>query len=233
MCIRDRTKHFITNAPDADIFILLATQDHKLRSKAVDAIIVEKGVKGMKVEPMHGKMGIRASSVGEVTFEECLVRVENRVGEDRNGFKETMEMLNLSRIYIAAQAVGIAQASYEAAISYAKYRQAFGTKLSDFQGIRWMLSDMATNIEAARLLVHKAASLKDNGLPFVTEASMAKLFASRIAVQSADKALQIHGGIGFTWDDDTHLWFKRAKSSEVFFGDPTYHKEQLITRWQH
>lgn len=218
------TKHFITNAPDADIFILLATQDHKLRSKAVDAIIVEKGVKGMKVEPMHGKMGIRASSVGEVTFEECLVRVENRVGEDRNGFKETMEMLNLSRIYIAAQAVGIAQASYEAAISYAKYRQAFGTKLSDFQGIRWMLSDMATNIEAARLLVHKAASLKDNGLPFVTEASMAKLFASRIAVQSADKALQIHGGIGYFAPTSVERYYRDAKVTEIYEGSSEIQK---------
>ena len=218
------TKHFITNAPDADIFILIATQDYKLRSKAVDAIIVEKGSNGMTVRPMHGKMGIRASSVAEITFEDCHVPVENRIGEERDGFKETMEMLNLSRIYIAAQAVGIAQASYEAAISYAKYRKAFGTNLSDFQGIRWILSDMATNIEAARLLVQKAATLKDNGLPFVTEASMAKLFASRIAVESADKALQIHGGIGYFAPTPVERYYRDAKVTEIYEGSSEIQK---------
>jgi alkylation response protein AidB-like acyl-CoA dehydrogenase len=163
-------------------------------------------------------MGIRASSVAEVVFDNCVVPQENRLGDEMQGFKLTMEVLNASRISIAAQSVGIAQAAYEAALGYAKQREAFGQNLSDFQGIQWMLADMATNVEAARLLVFQAATLKDEGKPFITQASMAKLFASRTAVETADKAVQIHGGIGYFSPTTVERLYRDAKITEIYEG---------------
>ncbi len=211
-------KQFITNGPDADIFVVLATHDRSLRSRGVDALVVESDTEGLTVNPMHGKMGIRASGVAEIVFENCPVPQENRLGEEGEGFHQTMQMLNFSRISIAAQAVGIAQAAYEAAVRYARQREAFGRQLADFQGIQWMIADMATNIDAARLLVYQAATLRDEGLPFVTEASMAKLFASRTAVESADKAVQIHGGIGYFAPTPVERYYRDAKVTEIYEG---------------
>ena len=212
------SKLFITNAAEAQTFVVMATHDRSLRTHGIDAIVVERGTRGLSVNPQHGKMGMRASSTAEVVFEDCPVPEENRLGAEGEGFGEAMQMLNASRITIAAQCVGIAQAAYEASVSYAKQREAFGQHLADFQGIQWMIADMATNIEAARLLVHQAASLRDEGLPFVTEASMAKLFASRVAVESADKAVQIHGGTGYFAPTPVERYYRDAKVTEIYEG---------------
>ncbi len=212
------SKTFITNAPEASTFIVLATHDRSLRARGIDALIVEGDSEGLTVNKLGGKMGIRASSIAEVLFDNCPVPEENRMGDEGEGFQETMQVLNSSRISIAAQCVGIAQAAYQAAVSYAKQREAFGQHLADFQGIQWMIAEMATNVEAARLLVHHAATLIDNGLPFVTEASMAKLFASRIAVDSADKAVQIHGGAGYFAPMPVERYFRDAKVTEIYEG---------------
>ncbi|MCH8109756.1 MAG: acyl-CoA dehydrogenase family protein, partial [Chloroflexi bacterium] len=212
------SKLFITNATEADTFVVMASHDRSLRTRGIDAFIVDRDSEGFSVNPQGGKMGMRASTTSELVFEDCPVPEENRLGDEGEGFRETMAVLNASRIGIAAQCVGIAQAAYEAAVSYAKQREAFGQHLADFQGIQWMIAEMATNVEAARLLVHHAATLLDNGLPFVTEASMAKLFASRIAVDSADKAVQIHGGAGYFAPMPVERYFRDAKVTEIYEG---------------
>ena len=212
------SKMFITNAAEAETFVVMATHDRSLGGRGIDALIVEKGEDGMSVNPLQGKMGMRASSIAEIVFEEYSVPQENRLGEEGDGFREAMEVLNASRISIAAQCVGIAQAAYEAAVGYAKQREAFGQHLADFQAIQWMIADMATKIDASRLLVYHAATLRDNGLAFVKEASMAKLFASRTAVEVADKALQIHGGVGYFAPTPVERYYREAKVTEIYEG---------------
>ena len=212
------TKLFITNAEQADIFVVLATRDPSLRAQGVDALVVEKGATGLTINPQHGKMGMRASSTAELVFEDCPVPEEDRLGEEGEGFRQAMLALDASRISTGAQAVGIARAAYEASLQYAKQRQAFGRHLADFQAIQWMIADMATSIDAARLLVYRAATLRDKGVPFATEASMAKLFASRVAVESADKAVQIHGGTGYFAPTPVERHYRDAKVTEIYEG---------------
>ena len=212
------TKLFITNAVEADVFVVLVTHDRSLGHRGIDALVVEKDTEGLSVNPLHGKMGIRASSTAEVVFDNCPVPEENRLGPEGDGFRETMQMLTASRISIGAQAVGIAQAALEAAVRHAKEREAFGQRLAEFQAVQWMIADTATEIDAARLLVHRAATLKDRGLPFETEASMSKLFASRVAVKSADKALQIHGGSGYFAPTPVERYYRDAKVTEIYEG---------------
>ena len=170
-------------------------------------------------------MGIRASSAAEIVFDNCAVQEENRMGGEGDGFRMTMEVLNASRMAIAAQCVGIAQAAYDAALSYVKQREAFGRKLAEFQGLQWYLVErraaygrMATNIETARLLTLKAATLKDEGRPFITEASMAKLYCSRVAVECADKAVQMHGGAGYFAPASVERYYRDAKVTEIYEG---------------
>ena len=212
------TKLFITNAVEAEIFTVVATVDPGLRSQGILALVVERDSEGFTVNPQHGKMGIRAASTAELVFQDCPVPMENRLGAEGEGFAATMELLNSSRIGIAAQAVGIAQAAYEASVQYAKGRKAFGRNLSEHQAIQWMVADMATDIEAARLLVFQAATLKDRDKPFVTEASMAKLFASRVAKESTDKAVQIHGGTGYFAPTPVERFYRDAKVTEIYEG---------------
>ena len=212
------TKLFTTNAAEAETFVVLATQDRSLGSRGISALVVERDTKGFTINPQHGKMGMRATSTAELVFEECAVPEENRLGEEGEGFGQTMEILNSSRIGIGAQCVGLAQAAYEASVQYAQQREAFGKTLADMQAIQWKIADMATNIDAARLLVHRAATLRDAGLPFVTEASMAKLFASRVAVESADQAVQIHGGTGYFAPTTVERLFRDAKVTEIYEG---------------
>ena len=212
------SKVFITNATEAGVLIVLASLDLSLGSKGFVALIVDRDTSGMTITPMHGKMGIRASSTCEVYFDDCRVPVVNRLSEEREGFRATMEVLNASRIGIAAQAVGVAQAAFEQAVDYAKQREAFGKHLSEMQGIQWMIADMATQVEAARLLVMQAATLLDAGRPFVKEASMAKLFASRVAVETADKAVQIHGGVGYFSPSTVERLYRDAKITEIYEG---------------
>ena len=212
------SKLFTTNAMEAEIFVVLATRDPSLRARGIDTLVVERDTKGLTINPQHGKMGMRASSTAELVFEDSPVPEENRLGAEGDGFRQTMQVLDPSRIGIGAQSVGIAQAAYEAAVQYAKQREAFGRHLADMQAVQWMIADMATNIDAARLLVHRAATLKDKGLPFATEASMAKLFASRVAVESADKAVQIHGGTGYFAPTPVERYYRDAKVTEIYEG---------------
>jgi len=212
------SKLFTTNAEEAGVFVVLATHDRDLRSKGVSALVVERGADGFTINPQHGKMGMRATSTAELVFEDCAVPGSALLGGEREGFAETMDILNSSRIGIAAQSVGLAQAAYEAAVQYAKQREAFGKNLSEFQGIQWTIADMATDIEAARLLVLQAATLRDLGRPFVTAASMAKLFASRVAVESADRAMQIHGGTGYFAPTTVERLYRDAKVTEIYEG---------------
>ena len=212
------TKTFITNAPEASTMVVMATQDRTLGSRGINTFIVETDTPGIEINPLHGKMGIRASSAAEIVFDNCAVQEENRMGNEGDGFRMTMEVLNASRMAIAAQCVGIAQAAYDAALSYVKEREAFGQKLAEFQGLQWYLVDMATKIETARLLTLKSAMLKDEGRPFITEASMAKMYCSRVAVECADKAVQMHGGAGYFAPTNVERYYRDAKVTEIYEG---------------
>ncbi len=212
------TKMFITNGDVADVIIVFATHDRSLRSRGISAFIVEGDTMGLRINKQRGKMGIRAASTAELVFEDCPVPEENRIEEEGEGFKGAMKILDVSRIMIAAQGVGIAQAALEAAARYAQQRQAFGQPISGFQAIQWMIADMATGIEAARLLTYHSATLKDQGLPFATEAAMAKLLASNVAVEAADKAVQIHGGYGYFKPSLVERLYRDAKITQIYEG---------------
>ena len=207
------TKLFTTNAVEADIFVVLATHDPEQGTNGIDAVIVERGTPGFTINPQHGKMGMRGSSTAELVFEGCRIPEENRLGGEGVGWTQTMDVLNASRI-----GVGLAQAAYESALQYAGRREAFGRQLSGFQSVQWTLADMATEIDAARLLVYRAASLLDDGAPFVTEASMAKLFASRVAVECADRAVQLHGGTGYFAPTTAERLYRDARVTEIYEG---------------
>ena len=212
------SKLFITNGEVADTFVVFATHDRSLRARGISALVVERGSKGLTTNPQHGKMGMRASSTAEVVFEDCPTPEENRLGEEGRGFIAAMRVLDSSRIAISAQCVGIAQAAFEAAVRYAKHRESFGKPIADFQAIQWMIADMATNIDAARLLTLRAATLRDQGLPFTTEASMAKLFAAQVATDSTSKAVQIHGGYGYFRPNPVERYFRDARVLEIYEG---------------
>ena len=211
-------KTWISNAPEASILVTLATSDTSKKHRGIEALIVESNTEGIVTNQLHGKMGVRASTVGEIIFDNVLVPVKNRMGEDEQGFRQTMEVLNASRISIGAQCVGIAQAALEAAVDYAIHREAFGGPLSDLQGIQWMIAEMATEIEAARQLVMKSASLRDANLPFATEASMSKLYGSKVAMESAHKAVQIHGATGYFAPTPVERYFRDARVTEIYEG---------------
>ena len=212
------TKLFTTNAVEADIFVVLATHDPEQGTNGIDAVVVERGTPGFTINPQHGKMGMRGSSTAELVFEGCRIPEENRLGGEGVGWAQTMDVLNASRVGIAAQCVGLAQAAYESALQYTGQREAFGRQLSGFQSVQWTLADMATEIDAARLLVYRAASLLDDGAPFVTEASMAKLFASRVAVECADRAVQLHGGTGYFAPTTAERLYRDARVTEIYEG---------------
>ena len=212
------TKLFTTNAVEADTFVVLATRDPEQGTGAIDAVVVERDTPGFTINPQHGKMGMRGSSTAELVFEGCRIPEENRLGGEGVGWAQTMDVLNSSRVGIAAQCVGLAQAAYEATVQYVGQREAFGRQLSGFQAVQWTLADMATEIDAARLLVYRAASLLDDGAPFVTEASMAKLFASRVAVECADRAVQLHGGTGYFAPTTAERLYRDARVTEIYEG---------------
>ncbi len=211
-------KHFITNGGFADIVILFAMTDKTQRHRGITAFIVEKGTPGFSIGKEERKMGIRGSNTCELIFENVSVPAANRLGEEGQGFKIAMTMLDGGRIGVAAQAVGIAQAAYEAALKYSKERVQFGQPICQFQAIQWMLADMATRIEAARLLTYNAALKKQSGEPFSKEASMAKLFASETAVWVADRAVQIHGGYGYMKEYSVERNYRDAKITEIYEG---------------
>jgi butyryl-CoA dehydrogenase len=210
------TKNWITNGGVAGVYLIYAASDPQ--GGRICAFIVEADRPGLRPGAKEKKLGIRASTTTQVFLENCRVPVENRLGEDGDGFKIAMMTLDGGRIGVAAQALGIAQAAFDAAVAYAKQREAFGHAIADFQGLQWMMADMATRIDCARLLVYRAAQLKDRGLPFSKESSMAKLYASETAMWVTTKAVQIHGGYGFSREYDVQRYFRDAKITEIYEG---------------
>ena len=212
------SKTFITSGSKAGIIIVFAVTDKSAGSRGISAFIVENDMKGFKVGDIFEKMGINANLVAELIFEDMEVPKENLLGKEGEGFKIALMALDGGRIGIGAQAVGIAQAALDESIEYSKQREQFGRPISKFQAIQWMIVDMATRIEASRLLVHNAAYAKDQGRRFSKEAAMAKLFASETAMDAAIKAVQIHGGYGYTKEYLVERLFRDAKITEIYEG---------------
>lgn len=212
-------KRFITNGEIAEVIIVFAYTDKEKKHKGMSCFIVENGFSGFSVGKHENLMGMRATANTEIVMEDCIVPKDNLLGEENNGFKTAMKLLDVSRIDIGAQAVGIAQAAFEEAIKYSKERTQFGRKISEFQLIQAMLADMATKIEAARLLVYQSADMKDRGVArFSLQSSIAKYYASTIAVDCARMAMQILGGIGYTKDYSVERFYRDAKVLEIYEG---------------
>ncbi len=212
------TKNFITNGANADVLLVMATTDKSKGSHGVSTFIVEKKFPGVIVSKKEHKLGIRSSDTAQITFQDCRVPVENRVKEEGFGFKFAMMTLDGGRIGIAAQAVGIARAALDASLKYVKERKAFDKFLYEFQAIQFKLAEMHTNVEAARLLTLRAALKKDQGERFTREAAMAKMFSSKIAVDCALEAIQIHGGYGYLKDFPVERYLRDAKITEIYEG---------------
>ncbi|MGE0770718.1 MAG: acyl-CoA dehydrogenase [Cyclobacteriaceae bacterium] len=212
------TKNWITNGNSAGIYIVIAQTDATQKHKGINALIVEKGMAGFVVGKKEDKMGIRGSDTHSLMFSDVKVPKENRIGEEGFGFTFAMTTLNGGRIGIASQALGIASGAYELALAYAKERKAFNKKLSDHQAIQFKLADMATKIDAARLLIWQAASLKDRKQNFVKAAAMAKLYASQIAQEVTTEAVQIHGGYGYVKEYHVERLMRDAKITQIYEG---------------
>jgi len=212
------SKIFITNGGYADLYIVTAMTDPSAGTRGISAFIVEKDAPGFSVGEREHKMGIKASSTTPLYFSDCRIPKDALLGQEGKGFKIAMQTLDGGRIGIASQALGIAQGALDASITYAKERVQFGKPIATLQAIQWMLADMATEIDAARLLVYRAAWNKDNGLPYGKEAAMAKLFAAETATRVAGKAIQIHGGYGFTESYPVERAYRDAKITEIYEG---------------
>jgi butyryl-CoA dehydrogenase len=212
------TKTFITNGGLAGTVLVFASTNKELKAKGLSCLVVEKETPGFSVGSREKKMGMRAADVSELIFEDCRVPKENLIGQEGEGLKIGLTALDSGRISIAAQAVGIAQAAFQEALEYSKQRQQFGQPICQFQAIQFMLADMATRIEAARLLTYRAAHLKDQGARFSSQASMAKLYASEAATWVCTKALQIHGGYGYMKDYAVERYFRDARLTEIYEG---------------
>lgn len=211
-------KNFITNGPFADAIVVMAATDPSVGAKGVSAFIVPKGSKGYIVEKNDDKLGIKGSHSCTISFDECEVPAENRLGEEGHGFKIAMGTLDGGRIGIASQALGIARAAFEAARDWAKERKAFGEPISNFQAIQFKLADMATEIDAARLLTWRAAYAKDKGLRNSRESAMAKLYASEVAMKVCTQAVQVFGGYGYIREYPVERHFRDAKITEIYEG---------------
>jgi len=222
----DRGDHFeitgrklwITNAAEAELFVVMANVDPSKGYKGITTFLVERGTPGFSVGKKEDKLGIRASSTCELILEGCTVPRANVLGEVGKGYKIAIETLNEGRIGIGAQMVGVAQGAFEHALKYSQERQQFGHAIADFQGIQFQLAEMATELEAARLLTYNAARLRDAGAPFIKEAAMAKLFASRIAEHVTSKAIEIYGGNGFTREYPVEKYFRDQKVGQIYEG---------------
>ncbi len=212
------TKLFTTNGVEADIVVVFATIDRSLKRRGITAFIVEKGTPGFSVGKVEHKLGVRASSTAELVFEDCFVPEANRLGNEGEGFKVAMDSIDTCRVNVAAQALGIAQGAFDKALTYAKERQQFGQPIANFQAIQWMLADMATQIDATRLLTYRAACLVDKGLPFVKEAAMAKVFAAETAMFVTTKAMQIYGGYGYIKEYPLERYFRDARITGIYEG---------------
>ncbi|HEV8361115.1 MAG TPA: acyl-CoA dehydrogenase [Candidatus Thermoplasmatota archaeon] len=211
-------KNFITNGSRAHTFIVFARTNLELKHKGISAFLLTKGTKGFSISAPEHKMGIKAAHSTQLFFSDCEVPENQMLGKEGDGFKIAMSTLDGGRIGIAAQALGIARGSLEESVKYAHDRKAFGKPIGSFQALQFMMSDMATELDAARLLTLHAAQLKDRGEKYGTAASMAKLYASEVAVRSAQKAVQIHGGVGYTKDFPVERYLRDSKITEIYEG---------------
>ncbi len=215
-------KSWVTSGPVADYIVVFMMTDPEKKAKGITAFLVEGNTPGLRRGKKEPKLGIRASATSELIFEDCRVPVANRLGEEGEGFKIAMSVLDVGRIGIGAQALGIAEAAYEFSVNYARQREAFGHKIGEFQGISFKIADMKTRIEASRLLVYNAAMAKERskttGERFTLQASMAKLFASETAMFCAHAAVQIHGGMGYSREMPVERFFRDAKITEIYEG---------------
>lgn len=212
------TKNWITNGSSASTYIVIAQTDAAKRHKGINAFIIEKGMDGFTIGPKENKLGIRGSDTHSLMFSDVKIPKENRIGEDGSGFRFAMQTLEGGRIGIAAQALGIAAGAFELSLKYVKERKAFGKALADHQAIQFKLADMATEIQAARLLCIKAAWLKDQGRPFAQASSMAKLYASQVSMKTTVEAVQIHGGYGFVKEYHVERMMRDAKITQIYEG---------------
>ena len=212
------TKNWITNGGRSDVYLVIAQTNREKGHKGINAFILEKGMPGFDIGPKEDKLGIRGSDTHTLQFNDVKIPKENRIGEDGFGFKFAMKTLSGGRIGIAAQALGIASGAYELALKYSKERKAFGTEICNHQAIAFKLADMATEIEAARLLVMKAAFDKDQGTNYDTSSAMAKLYASKVAMEQTVEAVQIHGGNGFVKEYHVERLMRDAKITQIYEG---------------
>jgi len=220
------TKMFITQGTVGDVFVVLALTSPEKRQKGITAFILEKGMPGFSQRPIHGKLGMRSSDTAELLLENVTVPDSQRLGEVDHGFIDTLKILDRGRITIGALALGLHRGALEESVRYSKDRQAFGQAISEFQALRWMMADMKTELEAARLLVYRAAKQADSGQPYSREASMAKLFASEAAFRACNKAVQIHGGYGYTREFPVERYLRDAKLCEI--GEGTSEIQRMI-----
>ena len=220
------SKMFITQGSVGDVFVVLALTNPELRQKGVTAFLLEKGIPGFSQRVLHGKLGMRSSDTAELVFEDVHVPDENRIGEVDHGFIDTLKILDKGRITIGALSVGLGRGALEESVAYSKDRKAFGKSISDFQALRFMMADMATELDAARLLVFRAAMLCDAGRPYTQEAAMAKLFASEAACRAAAQGVQIHGGYGFTREFMVERIYRDVKLCTI--GEGTSEIQRLV-----
>jgi hypothetical protein len=220
------TKTFCTNGHYADALVVIAVTDRAAHTHGLSAFIVDKGTKGFRPGKKENKLGLRASDTAELIFEDCVLPAESLLGKEGSGFIDAMRVLDGGRISIAALSLGMAEGAYEAALKYSKQRRQFGKAISEFQGIQWKLADMATEIEAAKLLTLRAAAMKDAGQNTTLESSMAKLFASEVAVRCANEGVQIHGGYGFIKDYPAEKFYRDVKLCTI--GEGTSEVQRLV-----
>ncbi|MFI5111575.1 MAG: acyl-CoA dehydrogenase [Terriglobales bacterium] len=220
------TKTFITNGHYADVVVVLGVTDKAAHTHGLSAFIVEKDTKGFRPGKKENKLGLRASDTSELIFEDCCIPAENLLGKEGDGFIDAMRILDGGRISIAALGLGMAQGAFEAALKYSKQREQFGKAISEFQAIQWKLADMATEIDAARLLTMRAADMKDKGMKTTQESSMAKLYTSEVAVRCANEGVQIHGGYGFIKDYPAEKFYRDVKLCTI--GEGTSEIQRLV-----
>ena len=224
--ILNGSKTFITNGHYADVVVAIAVTDRAAHTHGLSAFIVDKGTKGFRPGKKENKLGLRASDTAELIFEDCEIPASNLLGKEGDGFIDAMRVLDGGRISIAALGLGMADGAYNAALNYSKQRQQFGKPISEFQAIQWKLADMATEIEAARLLTMRAASMKDAGMKTTLESSMAKLYTSEVAVRCANEGVQIHGGYGFIKDYPAEKFYRDVKLCTI--GEGTSEIQRLV-----
>jgi alkylation response protein AidB-like acyl-CoA dehydrogenase len=220
------SKMFITQGSVGDVFVVLVLTEPGKRQKGITAFLLEKGLKGFTQRPLHGKLGMRSSDTAELVMEDCQVEDWRRIGEVNGGFIDTLKILDKGRITIGALSVGLGRGALEESVSYAKERKAFGKPIADFQALRFMMADMSTELDAARLLVWRAAALCDQGKPYTSEAAMAKLFASEAACRAAAAGVQIHGGYGFTKEFLVERIYRDVKLCTI--GEGTSEIQRLV-----